>query len=301
MLAGFPGIDQVGVTDIEVKADARIIVAFYTGPAELDETALRDYVQDRLAGYKRPRAYVHLPALPVGANGKLLRRALKAEFGGAAVMNETKVKLDILSDPICPWCYIGKARLDAALAAEPDHPFAIEWHPFQLNPDMPEGGMDRREYLETKFGGREGAVRAYAPVIEQAEAAGLRIDFEAMQRTPNTLDAHRLIHWAGIEGRQSQAVDALFAAYFVEGRDIGDREVLADIADSIGMDASVVRKLLGSEADKDDIRARDAHSRKMGVNSVPTFIVAGKHAVPGAQPTELWRRVIGEIRDQIKG
>ena len=210
------------------------------------------------------------------------------------------VKLDILSDPICPWCYIGKTNLDKALAAIPDHPFVIEWHPFQLNPDMPDEGMDRREYLEGKFGGKEGAVRAYAPVVEHAEKAGLNINFEAMKRTPNTLDAHRLIHWAGIEGKQTTAVDALFRAYFVEGRDIGDHEVLADIADGIGLDASVVLKLLKSDADREDIRKRDAHSREMGVNSVPTFIVANQHAVPGAQPAELWEKVINEIKQQLE-
>ena len=205
------------------------------------------------------------------------------------------IKLDIMSDPICPWCYIGKTHLDRALADFPDHPFAIEWHPFQLNPDMPAGGMGRRAYLEGKFGGKEGAVRAYAPVVEHAEAAGLSIDFEGMQRTPNTLDAHRLIHWAGIEGRQTAAVSALFQAYFVDARDIGDHEVLADIADGIEMDAAVVSKLLKSDADAEDIRKRDAHSRQMGISSVPTFIVAGKHAVPGAQPPELWKKVITEL------
>ena len=208
------------------------------------------------------------------------------------------IKLDIMSDPICPWCYIGKAHLDRALQDHPDHPFAIEWHPFQLNPDMPREGMDRRSYLERKFGGKEGAVRAYAPVVEHAEKAGLNINFEAMQRTPNTLDAHRLIHWAGIEGRQTAAVSALFKAYFVEARDIGDAEVLADIADSIEMDAAVVTRLLKSDVDAQDIRDRDAHSRKMGVNSVPTFIIANAHAVPGAQPPELWAQVIADLTKQ---
>ena len=205
------------------------------------------------------------------------------------------IKLDIMSDPICPWCFIGKTHLDRALANRPDHPFVIEWHPFQLNPDMPPEGMDRRAYLEGKFGGKEGAVRAYAPVVQHAEAAGLDIDFEAMQRTPNTLDAHRLIHWAGIERKQNTIVDALFAAYFLHGRDIGDAEVLADIADSAGMDAAMVSRLLASDADRDDIKARDAHSRKMGISSVPTFIVAQQHAVPGAQPPELWEQVIDEL------
>ena len=208
------------------------------------------------------------------------------------------IKLDIMSDPICPWCYIGKAHLDRALQDHPDHPFAIEWHPFQLNPEMPREGMDRRSYLERKFGGKEGAVRAYAPVVEHAEKAGLNINFEAMQRTPNTLDAHRLIHWAGIEGRQTAAVSALFKAYFVDARDIGDDEVLADIADSIEMDAAVVTRLLKSDVDAQDIRDRDAHSRKMGVNSVPTFIVANTHAVPGAQPPELWAQVIADLTNQ---
>jgi predicted DsbA family dithiol-disulfide isomerase len=205
------------------------------------------------------------------------------------------IKLDIMSDPICPWCYIGKAHLDRALQDQPNHPFAIEWHPFQLNPDMPAEGMDRRAYLEGKFGGKESAARAYAPIVEHAEKAGLTLNLEAMQRTPNTLDAHRLIHWAGIEGRQTAAVSALFHAYFVEARDIGNPEVLADIADGIEMDAAVVTRLLLTDEDSQSIRDRDAHSRQMGINSVPTFIVGNKHAVPGAQPPELWAKVIAEL------
>lgn len=207
------------------------------------------------------------------------------------------IKLDIISDPICPWCYIGKARLDRALAQRPDHPFAIEWHPFQLNPDMPAEGMDRRAYLEGKFGGKDGAMKAYAPVVEHAKDAGLDIEFDKIARTPNTLDAHRLIHWAGIEGRQTPVVSALFKAYFQEGRDIGDHEVLADVADTMGMDAALVLKLLASDADADDIRARDTHSREMGVSSVPTFVVGSQHAVPGAQASDLWLKVIDEITE----
>ncbi|MCB4454242.1 DsbA family oxidoreductase [Leisingera sp. McT4-56] len=210
------------------------------------------------------------------------------------------VKLDILSDPICPWCYIGKTHLDKALAEVPDHPFVIEWHPFQLNPEMPREGMDRREYLERKFGGKDGAVKAYAPVVEHAEMAGLTINFEAMKRTPNTLDAHRLIHWAGIEGKQAEVVDALFKAYFVDAKDIGDHAVLAEIAQDAGMEADVTARLLEGDSDVQEIRDRDAHSRKMGVNSVPTFIVANQHAVPGAQPPELWKQVIEDILQQLK-
>lgn len=145
-------------------------------------------------------------------------------------MTTQPIKLDIMSDPICPWCFIGKAHLDKALSAHPNHPFSIEWHPFQLNPDMPANGMGRREYLEGKFGGKEAAVRAYAPVVESAKTAGIAIDFEGMKRTPNTINAHRLIHWAGIEGRQTAAVSALFKAYFTDARDIGDADVLIYIA-----------------------------------------------------------------------
>ena len=208
------------------------------------------------------------------------------------------IKLDIMSDPICPWCYIGKTLLDRALEQEGDHPFLIEWHPFQLNPDMPAGGMDRAEYLERKFGGKEGAVRVYSQIVEHAEKANIKLDVAAIKRTPNTLDAHRLINWARIEGKQNAVVDSLFKAYFIEGRDIGDHEVLADLADGVGMDAAVVQRLLKSDADLDEIKKRDESAREMGVNSVPTFIVGGRHAVPGAQPPELWQKVIAELREQ---
>ncbi len=210
------------------------------------------------------------------------------------------IKLDILSDPICPWCYIGKSYLDRALAAAGDHPFLIEWHPFQLNPDMPADGMDRRAYLEAKFGGKEGAVQAYAPVVDHAEQAGLKINFEGIQRTPNTLNAHRLIHWAGIEQRQTPMVSALFKAYFVDGRDIGDPETLTAIAGEVGLDAAMTAELLNRDADADDIRARDAHARDRGVTGVPTFILANQHVLTGAQPPELWAQVIEEVTTKLR-
>lgn len=209
------------------------------------------------------------------------------------------IRLDIFSDPICPWCYIGKARLDRALAARPDHPFQVQWHPFQLNPDMPQEGMDRRAYLEGKFGGKDGAVQAYLPVATEAEASGLDINLEGIKRTPNTLNAHRLIHWAGIEMKQNAVVDRLFKAYFVDGQDIGDVSVLTDIAEGVGMDKDVVARLLQSDADADDIQARDADARSKGVQSVPTFVIANQHVVPGAQPPELWEQVIDELTAQL--
>lgn len=210
------------------------------------------------------------------------------------------ITLDILSDPICPWCYIGWTNLAKALAARPDHPFTIEWHPFQLNPGMPAEGMDRRAYLEAKFGGKDGAVRAYAPVLAHAEAAGLALDFEKIARTPNTLDAHRLIHWAGLEGRQTPLVVALFAAYFTQGRDIGDHATLIDIAADVGLDRAMIATLLAGSADRAEIAARDSHTRARGINGVPSFVIAGQHVLSGAQPTDTWIAVIDEIAGQLK-
>ena len=204
-------------------------------------------------------------------------------------------KLDILSDPICPWCYIGKAHLDNALADHQDHPFTIEWHPFQLNPDMPPAGMNRREYLEKKFGGKNQAIQVYSKIEQSASAIGLPIDFAAMERTPNTIDAHRLIHWAGLEDKQQLMVDALFNAYFCMGLDIGDHNVLCDVAEVIGLERSVMARLLDSNSDVTLIKDRDAHSRLMGVSAVPTFIVGNQHAIPGAQTPDVWESLISEL------
>jgi predicted DsbA family dithiol-disulfide isomerase len=205
------------------------------------------------------------------------------------------IRLDIFSDPICPWCYIGKANLDRALEAHADHPFEIEWHPFQLNPDMASEGADRREYLEARFGGKQNTVAVYAHVLQAAEAAGVTINFETMNRIPNTLDAHRLIHWAGLEGRQTAMVSALFRANFRDGKDIGDKATLASLAGEAGMDAALAARLLATAEDRADIAARDAHARQRGVNSVPTFVIANQYVLTGAQPVALWGQVIDEL------
>ena len=211
------------------------------------------------------------------------------------------VALDIFSDPVCPWCLIGKAQLDRALEARPDHPFTIRWHPFQLNPDLPREGADRRAYLEAKFGGKDRAVQVYARVMEAAERAGVTINLDRIDRQPNTLDAHRLIHWAGIEGRQSLVKDALLRAYFRDGRDIGDHATLAAIAGEAGMDAGAVARLLSGDADRDDIAARDADARARGVRAVPTFLVDGRYVLEGAQPTDLWLKAIDEVAGLVAG
>lgn len=206
--------------------------------------------------------------------------------------------LDIIADPICPWCYIGKAWLDRALERRPEHGFRIAWYPFQLNPDMPAAGMDRRAYLEAKFGGKEQAIKVYADIARTAELADLDIDFGAITRTPNTVDAHRLIHWAGTEHRQTEMVDALFTAYFKEGRDIGEHQVLCDIAQELGMDPEVIGRLLQSDADRQAVLASDSQSRERGVRGVPSFVVAGHYVLTGAQRPDLWGRVIDELTGQ---
>ena len=205
------------------------------------------------------------------------------------------IRLDIFSDPICPWCYIGKANLDRALESRPNHRFVIEWHPFQLNPDMPAQGTDRRSYLEAKFGGKLQAVEVYARVEEAAKDAGIDIDFSTIERTPNTLNAHRLIHWAGLEGRQAAVVASLFRAYFKEGRDIGADETLIQIAAAAGMDPTATERLLASDADRDDLMARDMDARQKGLTGVPAFLVAQHYVMTGAQPVATWQQVIDEL------
>ena len=206
-------------------------------------------------------------------------------------------KLDIISDPICPWCYIGKTKLDRALEKHPEHDFILEWHPFQLNPSMPSEGMDRREYLEAKFGGKERAVEVYSDIANAAEAAGLEINFKGIKRTPSTLNAHRLLHWAALEGKQNAVVDRLFKAYFREGHDISSHDILTNIATSVGMQADVTRHLLMSSADEKDIQDRDAAARERGVSGVPCFVIGNHYVIQGAQDTELWERVIAELAD----
>ncbi|MFZ9198717.1 MAG: DsbA family oxidoreductase [Paracoccaceae bacterium] len=204
------------------------------------------------------------------------------------------IRLDIFSDPVCPWCYIGKANLDRALEAHADHPFRIEWHPFQLNPDMPAEGVGKHDYLAAKFG-EDRLVQMHLRLKEASRAAGAEIDPDTPRRMPNTLTAHRLIHWAGLEGRQTAVVSAIMRAYWREGRDIGNAAVLADIAAAAGMDRAVTARLLASDADADDIRARDSDARAKGVSAVPTFLIAQQYVVSGAQPPEVWTRVIEEL------
>jgi predicted DsbA family dithiol-disulfide isomerase len=198
------------------------------------------------------------------------------------------VRIDIVSDAICPWCYIGKRQLERALAAlaqEGLH-FSVHWNPFQLNPDMPKEGRDRIAYRAQKFGSAERARELDERVAGAAANVGLSLRQDLMLRTPNTLDAHRLIWLAGREGMQDAVMEAVFAAYFTLGRDIGDREVLADCAAEGGMDRAAVADFLAGEVAAQEMLAADRAAREAGVNGVPSFFLDGYGLYSGAMPAE---------------
>ena len=197
------------------------------------------------------------------------------------------MRIDIYSDTICPWCFIGKRRLERALAERPQDDLKISWKAFQLNPQMPREGIDRQRYLELKFGGPAGARQVYDQVRQVGAQEGIDFAFEAIKHTPNTLESHRLIRHAASAGLQDQMVQALFDAYFLEGRDIGDREVLVAAAGNAGLDPNSAREFLGSDEDRDSVAAEDAHARYIGIQGVPTYILNGKYVLSGAQPPEI--------------
>jgi predicted DsbA family dithiol-disulfide isomerase len=199
------------------------------------------------------------------------------------------VVVDVVSDVVCPWCYIGKRRLEAAIAqmreAEPDLPFEVRWHPFQLNPDLPAQGVDRKAYLEAKFGGPERAKQVYERVTAAGKSVGIPFDFDAIERQPNTLDAHRLVAWAQSrnEGDTDALVEGLFRANFLEGRYVGSVDELVALAGEAGFDAADARAFLESDALKDVVTDSDRRAREMGIGGVPFFIFDGKTALSGAQ------------------
>ncbi len=199
--------------------------------------------------------------------------------------------IDIFSDTICPWCFIGKRRLERALAERPQPNLTVHWRTFQLNPDMPEGGMDRQRYLKIKFGGTVNAESVYDRVRAAGASEGIDFAFEEMRRTPNTIASHRLIrHAAGATGEashQDAVVQALFDAYFLRGEDIGDLDVLSAAAATGGLDAAAARAFLDSDAEAEEVRAEDQAARQAGISGVPCFIFNGQHALAGAHPPEV--------------
>jgi predicted DsbA family dithiol-disulfide isomerase len=214
-------------------------------------------------------------------------------------MSDAMVTIDVVSDVMCPWCYIGKRRLEAAVAALPEVVLDVQWRPFQLDATIPPEGMDRRMYLERKFGGAEAAERVYAPVRAAGEAEAIPFAFDRIRRSPNTINAHRLIRWAGQAGLQEEMVERLFRLYFIEGGDLTDTAVLAKAAAEAGMEHEVAERLLASEADIAEVRADIEAAQNMGITGVPTFIVAGRYAVVGAQPADVLADAIAKARADV--
>jgi predicted DsbA family dithiol-disulfide isomerase len=220
-----------------------------------------------------------------------MSEAKAADAGGVV-----RPTIDIVSDVVCPWCYIGKRRLEAALLLRDEAMPQVRWHPFQLNPDLPSGGVDRRAYLEEKFGGPERAREIYARVEAAGREAGIAFHFERIARQPNTLDAHRLIAWAQSApvGNVDRLVERLFRAYFEEGIDIGDVEELVRLAGDAGYETAAARAHLASAAGRAEVAAADERIRSMGIGGVPFFIFNQRIAVSGAQPPEVLRDALSQ-------
>lgn len=198
--------------------------------------------------------------------------------------------IDVYADPICPWCFIGKRRLDRALARLPAPAPEVRWMAFQLNPMMPLDGMDRGAYLSAKFGSPERAREIYAHIRAEGREQGIDFAFDRIARTPNTVAAHGLIRYASESGAAPDMVEALFAAYFLDGHDIGSVDVLVRLAELVGLGAEAARQRIESLADAEAIRADDLAARAAGIRGVPHFIIDGRFSITGAQSAEVLLR-----------
>ncbi|WP_428489478.1 DsbA family oxidoreductase [Rhodopila sp.] len=238
-----------------------------------------------------------------GASSALLGDAGETDTGRADAA-AIGARIDIVSDAICPWCYVGKRQLERALAtlAGEGLNFQVHWNPFQLNPDMPPEGRDRAAYRAWKFGSTEKAAALDQRITEAAASVGLGFRTDLMTRTPNTIDAHRLIWFAGQNGDQDAAMEAVFRAYFIEGRDIGERGVLVDCAEQAGLPLPGAAAFLAGDVAGAEMRAADAAAREAGVSGVPSFFLDGYGLFSGAMPAdtiaEALRRGRALLRDR---
>jgi predicted DsbA family dithiol-disulfide isomerase len=209
------------------------------------------------------------------------------------------MQIDIVSDTVCPWCFIGKRRLERALAMRPDVPFEIFWRPYRLDPTIPREGVDRKAYMKAKFGDnpRSGAMRD--AIVAEGEGEGISFAFDKILKSPNTLDSHRVIRWAAGAGLQDPVVERFFRAYFIEGRDIGDPAMLAELAGEAGMDASLVAQLLTGDADLAEVEREAGLANEMGISGVPTFIFDSRMMISGAREPELLVKVIDKALEPV--
>jgi predicted DsbA family dithiol-disulfide isomerase len=196
--------------------------------------------------------------------------------------------IDVVADVICPWCFIGKRRLERALALRPDLTATLSWRAFELNPDLPSDGIPRELYLSAKLGSSRAAERLNAAVSAAGRAEGIEFAFERIRRTPNTLRAHRLIHLAGDKGRAGSVVEALFRAYFLDGLDIGEIDTLAKLAARAGLDKAETLQYLMGDAGTPEVRAEEHRARRLGIRAVPYFVLERGYAISGAQEPEMF-------------
>ena len=209
------------------------------------------------------------------------------------------LQIDIVSDVVCPWCYIGKRRIENALALTPDVPVEINWRPFFLNPWVPREGIGRDEYLTSKFGSVEAYRNIAGRVVAAAAEEGLTYRPDLVRRQPNTLDCHRLIHWAEARGKAAAMKQRLMELYFRDGGDLTEIDVLVQAAADCGLDAEVVRRRLASDDDVELISAQAKQASEAGISGVPTFVFADKYAVSGAQPADQLARAIRQVSGEL--
>ena len=212
------------------------------------------------------------------------------------------MQIDVISDTVCPWCFIGKRRLQRAMELRPAIAFDVKWRPYQLDTTVPRGGMDRQAYMRAKFGDDpRKIVEMYKLIATEGEKEGIAFDFAAITRRSNTLDSHRLIRWAAAAGVQDEIVERLLIAYFEKGEDIGDIRVLADNADMCGMDGLETAQMLEDGTDLELVAREDQIAREMGVTGVPAMIFGGKLAVSGAREAEVLLSVIDRVTEMGGG
>ncbi len=211
------------------------------------------------------------------------------------------MRIDVYSDVVCPWCYIGEKRLATALGHRPDLEVEVSWRPFQLQPDMPEGGLPWAEFSRRKFGGESGAEAAFSHVSAVGEQDGIRFGFGRVVSAPNTVDAHRLILLADNYVTQWQLADALFRAYFTEGKDLNNHEELVRVASSVGLDAKEVAEYLAGEEAASDVRSSQEEAQSLGITGVPFYVFDERHAIYGAQPVEVFGEALDTVRAGATG
>lgn len=212
-------------------------------------------------------------------------------------MDRQKIAVDVISDVVCPWCFVGARRLARAVAAVPEVEVEVRWRPYQLDPTIPPEGKDRRRYMLDKFGSEARIAQIHERIEGLGKAEGIDFAFDRIRIAPNTLDAHRVIRWAGEAGSgiQNDLVDRLFSLNFEQGKNVGDRSVLAEAAGASGMDAGAVAARLAGDDDKAEVQSEIAAASRMGITGVPCFLFEGKYAVTGAQEAETLADAIRQI------